>query len=105
MEEQDGDAGSQQAGRDVHGNEDGDKGGCAGQINGHLSAVISRASGHSALYWINHAVVLRAKVLLHTSTLLTYEIADRLHFANPPAFNNFFKRETGLTPMEYRESK
>ena len=34
-----------------------------------------------------------------------YEIADRLHFANPPAFNNFFKRETGLTPMEYRESK
>lgn len=71
----------------------------------HLSAVISRASGHSVLYWINRAVVLRAKVLLHTSNLLTYEIADRLHFANPPAFNNFFKRETGLTPMEYRESK
>jgi len=71
----------------------------------HLSAVISRASGHSAQYWINRAVVLRAKVLLHTSNLLTYEIAERLHFANPPAFNNFFKRETGLTPMEYRESK
>jgi len=69
----------------------------------HLSAVISRASGHSAMYWINRAVVLRAKVLLHTSGLLTYEIADRLHFANPPAFNNFFKRETGLTPKEYRD--
>ena len=68
----------------------------------HLSAVISRASGHSAMYWINRAVVLRAKVLLHTSGLLTYEIAERLHFANPPAFNNFFKRETGLTPKEYR---
>lgn len=71
----------------------------------HLSAVISRASGHSALYWINRAVVLRAKVLLRTSSLLTYEIAERLHFANPPAFNNFFKRETGLTPKEYRESR
>ncbi len=69
----------------------------------HLSAVISRASGRSALYWINRAVVLRAKVLLRTSSLLTYEIAERLHFANPPAFNNFFKRETGLTPKEYRE--
>ncbi len=71
----------------------------------HLSAVISRASGHSVMYWINRAVVLRAKVLLHTSGLLTYEIAERLHFANPPAFNNFFKRETGLTPNEYRGEK
>jgi len=69
----------------------------------HLSAVISRASGRSAMYWINRAVVLRAKVLLRTSGLLTYEIAERLNFANPPAFNNFFKRETGLTPKEYRE--
>ena len=68
----------------------------------HLSAVISRASGHSVMYWINRAVVLRAKVMLHTSNLLTYEIAERLNFANPPAFNNFFKRETGLTPKEYR---
>ncbi len=70
----------------------------------HLSAVISRASGHSAMYWINRAIVLRAKVLLHTTDLLTYEIAERLHFANPPAFNNFFKRETGLTPKEYRKT-
>lgn len=69
----------------------------------HLSAVISRASGRSAMYWVNRAVVLRAKVLLHTSGLLTYEIAERLNFANPPAFNNFFKRETGLTPKAYRE--
>ncbi len=69
----------------------------------HLSAVISRASGRSAMYWINRAVVLRAKVLLHTSGLLTYEIAERLNFSNPPAFNNFFKRETGLTPKEYRD--
>ena len=70
----------------------------------HLSAVISRASGRSAMYWVNRAVVLRAKVLLHTSGLLTYEIAERLNFANPPAFNNFFKRETGLTPKAYREN-
>jgi len=71
----------------------------------HLSAVISRASGRSAMYWINRAVVLRAKVLLHTSGLLTYEIAERLNFSNPPAFNNFFKRETGLTPKEYRDRR
>lgn len=70
----------------------------------HLSAVISRASGHSAMYWINRAVVLRAKVLLHTGGMLTYEVAEHLNFANPPAFNNFFKRETGMTPKQFREN-
>ncbi len=69
----------------------------------HLSAVISKASGHSVMYWINRAVLLRAKVLLRTSDLMTYEIADRLNFTNPSAFNNFFKRETGETPKMYRE--
>lgn len=69
----------------------------------HLSAVISRASGHSVMYWINRAVALRAKVLLRTTDLMTYEIAERLNFSNPPTFNNFFKRETGMTPKMYRE--
>ena len=57
------------------------------------------------MYWINRATLLRAKLLLRTGDLLTYEIAERLHFANPPAFNAFFKRETGLTPKEYRHNK
>ena len=71
----------------------------------HLSAVVSQASGHSVMYWVNRAVILRAKVLLHTNTMMTYEIAERLNFANPPAFNNFFKRETGMTPKEYQNQK
>lgn len=70
----------------------------------HLSSVISKASGHSVMYWINSAVILRARVLLKTSDLMTYEIADRLNFPNAPAFNSFFKRETGLTPKKYRET-
>ena len=71
----------------------------------HLSAIVSKASGQSVMYWINRAVALRAKLLLQTTDLLTYEIAERLHFANPPAFNNFFKRETGMTPRTYRNHK
>ena len=70
----------------------------------HLSSVISKASGHSVMYWINSAVVLRARVLLKTSDLMTYEIAERLNFPNPPAFTSFFKRETGMTPKKYRET-
>jgi AraC-like DNA-binding protein len=31
------------------------------------------------------------------------EIADRLGFNEATAFNRYFKRETGMTPLEYRE--
>lgn len=70
----------------------------------HLSSVISKASGHSVMYWINRAVVLRARVMLKTSDLMIYEIADRLNFPNSPAFNSFFKREMGVTPRMYRNN-
>ena len=67
----------------------------------HLSAVISKASGHSVMYWVNRAVILKAKVLLKTSGLMSYEIAERLHFPSSSAFSSFFKREAGMTPKEY----
>ena len=70
----------------------------------HLSAVISKTSGKTVMQWINRAVILRAKVLLKTTDLLTYEIADRLHFPDHATFSKFFKRETGMRPQEYRES-
>ena len=70
----------------------------------HLSSVISKASGHSVMYWLNRAVVLRARMLLKTSDLMIYEIADRLNFPNSPAFNSFFKREMGITPRMYRNN-
>ena len=70
----------------------------------HLSSVISKASGHSVMYWLNRAVVLRARMLLKTSDLMNYEIADRLNFPNSPAFNSFFKHEMGVTPRMYRNN-
>ena len=69
----------------------------------HLSAVISRQSGKSVMYWINRATVLRAKVLLKSDDLKTNEIADRLNFPYHSTFTKFFKRETGMSPQEYRE--
>jgi len=70
----------------------------------HLSSVISKASGQSAMYWINRAVILKAKVLLNTSGMMSYEVADRLNFPSAAAFNKFFKRETGQTPGDYQKS-
>lgn len=67
----------------------------------HLSAVISKTSGKTVMQWINRAVILKAKVLLMTTELKTYEVADRLNFPDHATFSKFFKRETGMTPKEY----
>ena len=68
----------------------------------YLSAVIKEASGQSVMFWINRAIILRAKVLLNTKNMMINEIADRLNFTSPSAFHNFFKRITGLTPKKYQ---
>ena len=68
----------------------------------HLSAIISKVSGHSVMYWINRAVILKAKMLLKTSGMMSYEIADQLNFPSASAFSKYFKRETGMTPSEYQ---
>ena len=68
----------------------------------YLSAVIKEISGQSVMFWLNRAIILRAKVLLNTKGMMIYEIADRLNFSSPSAFHNFFKRITGLTPKEYQ---
>lgn len=68
----------------------------------YLSTVIRDISGRTVMEWVNQAVILEAKVLLKHSNLLTYQIADELHFPNPSFFSKFFKRMTGMTPQEYQ---
>ena len=70
----------------------------------YLSSVIRDVSGRTVVEWVNQAVVLEAKVLLKHSDLLTYQIADELHFPNPSFFSKFFKRMTGMTPQEYQRT-
>jgi len=71
----------------------------------HLSAVVRQQSGLSVMDWINRTTIMEAKILLKHSTLMMYEIADRLCFPEPTAFNRYFKKQTGITPLEYRENK
>ena len=71
----------------------------------HLSAVVRQQSGLSVMDWINRTTIMEAKILLKHSTLMMYEISDRLCFPEPTAFNRYFKKQTGITPLEYRESQ
>ena len=69
----------------------------------YLSTVIRQASGITAKGWIDQALIIRIKVdLMHTDKTVN-QISEDLHFPNPSFFCKYFKRETGMTPNEYRK--
>lgn len=69
---------------------------------GHFSEVVKMQSGKPAIKHIHDRLVMEARRLLfHTSNSLK-EIAFDLGFSDASYFNRFFKRETGITPADYR---
>ena len=68
----------------------------------YLGTLIHAASGTTAKEWIEHSVIAEAKVMLKNSDMLTYQISEELNFPNVSFFCKFFKRITGMTPLEYQ---
>lgn len=71
---------------------------------GHLSEVVKAQSGKSAIKHVHERLILEAKRLLLYTPQSLKELTYELGFAEPSYFSRFFKRETGLTPAEYRAS-
>lgn len=69
---------------------------------GHLSEVVKAQSGKPAIKHLHDRLVLEAKRLLLYTPLSLKELAFDLGFSEASYFNRFFKRETGVTPAEYR---
>lgn len=70
----------------------------------YLSEVIKNNSGKTTREWIDDMVILEAKVLLHNKSLTINQISETLHFSNQSVFGKFFKNQTGLSPLEYRNN-
>lgn len=68
----------------------------------YFSSVIRAVTGKSAAWWIRHTVIIHAKNLLKSSQLTIQQISDALQFPNPSFFGQYFKRQTGMTPKEFR---
>ena len=70
----------------------------------YFSAVVKQETGHSATYWIRCKIIAEAKMLLHIRQDLSLKvIADMLGFGEQASFSRYFKRETGVSPTEFRE--
>ena len=72
----------------------------------HFSAVVKQETGHTAAYWIHRQVVAEAKMLLHIRRDLSVQaIADMLGFDEQATFSRYFRRETGMSPSDFRNSQ
>lgn len=68
----------------------------------YLTTLIKRISGQSVSEWIDNYVILEAKTLLKYSTMSIQEIAYYLNFPNQSFFGSYFKRNTGMSPSQYK---
>ena len=69
----------------------------------YMTNLVSARTGKSAGQWIHEYVALEAKALL-SSGMSAAAVADELHFPDPSTFGKFFRRQTGMTPAEYRKN-
>jgi AraC family transcriptional activator of pobA len=69
---------------------------------GYLSELVKAQSGKPAITHIHERLVLEARRLLFHTQHSLKEIAFDLGFSDASYFNRFFKRETDVTPAEYR---
>lgn len=70
----------------------------------HLSRTVKKQTGYTAVEWIERFVILESKVLLKSSNLNIQQIADELNFPSQSFFGKYFKKFTGLSPKEFRNS-
>ncbi len=70
----------------------------------YLTTLIRQLSGHSAHDWIVHYTLLEIKSLLRESSLDLKAIAARVNFPDQSSLSRFFRRYTGISPLQYRKT-
>ncbi|SEL86800.1 Signal transduction histidine kinase [Aquimarina amphilecti] len=70
-----------------------------------LHKKIKALTGKSITHYLNYVRIEKAKQLLKDNTLQIGEIAFELGFESANYFTRIFKKETGITPVEYRETR
>ncbi|MBL4559365.1 MAG: AraC family transcriptional regulator [Labilibaculum sp.] len=71
----------------------------------YLSKVIKQRTGFSASKWINKFVLMEAKTLLKSTDLTIQQITYKLNFPSQSFFGKCFKKNTGMSPSEYRAKR
>jgi len=68
-----------------------------------LNRLTRTVSGMTVYELLQERVLRESKTLLNTTRLSAKEIAFELGFQDPAYFNRFFKKETNMTPVDFRK--
>ena len=78
----------------------------AGQVSlspSHFSTVFSQETGQTFKEHLTEVRIRRAKELLRSTTLRSFEISYQIGYSDPHYFSYVFRKHTGLSPKEYRQ--
>ena len=68
----------------------------------YLSTICRKVSGKTPTKWITESVMEDSFMLLRNTSLSIKEISNRLGFPNSSFFGQYFREQTGITPLRYR---
>ncbi|MCC8147336.1 MAG: helix-turn-helix transcriptional regulator, partial [Bacteroidales bacterium] len=71
----------------------------------YLSRILKSFIGVPTNKIITNALMTEAKILLRIPNVSIQQIADELNFSDQSSFGKFFKRNRGISPLEYRNKK
>jgi len=71
----------------------------------HLNKVLKETTGHSTTALLNERLAQEAKLLLRRHRWSVADVSDALGFTDPAHFSHFFKRQTTLTPLAFRQAR
>lgn len=71
----------------------------------YLSRILKSFDGRPANDWIDEALMKEARLYLRDEQLTIGQIADILHFSDQSAFGKFFKKHSGMSPLNYRRQQ
>lgn len=70
----------------------------------YISRMFKKDLGKSFVDYLNDIRIEKAKELLKDVKYKTYEVADLVGISDPHYFSKLFKKHSGMTPSEYRET-
>ena len=71
----------------------------------HLSTIFAQETGMTFTQYLTGLRIGRAKELLETTDLKTFQVAEASGYNDAHYFSYMFKRSAGMTPSEYRREK
>ncbi len=71
----------------------------------YLTKILKKVTGLTLYAWICEFIIKEAKIMLNSTNASILQISDELNFPNSSYFTRYFKKYTGMTPLEFRKHK